>query len=231
MAPTTKPEGAVCPRRYDRVVDRETGELRQVSCLSYRCGHCGPRLALATVAAIELAGSHSSAVLTFRSSPWELRAGKPENFAAFFGAMKSLARILRSQGHSWETAWLVEVSPRGIPHAHLLQSGSLVPPPQFTQATREAGFGWASTQPIAHLRTIARYVLKAPLRGLDLTTAQATKVMDRHLRLNGGWLIRYTRRFWKAPDGRVLAGVRQARIEALAALRETRSRPARGQDG
>jgi hypothetical protein len=209
---------ARCPRAFGRAVDRLTGELRTVSCLSYRCGRCGPRLALATVAAIEVAKPHSSMVFTFRSSLSGPDLGKREDFAAFHHSLRAMAQGIRAEGHEWETAWIVEVSQRGIPHVHLLQSGDTLPLARLLIAAREVGFGWAQTQPIRHLRTMARYVLKAALRGLDLPLTQATQAMHQHLRLNGGWLIRYTSRFWKAPDGRILGGVRQARIEALKAL-------------
>jgi hypothetical protein len=190
-----------------------------VNCMSFRCGHCGPRLALATVAAIEVAKPHSSMVFTFRSSPTGPDPARSEDFAGFHDTLRRLARRIRSEGYEWEAAWVREISPRGIPHAHLLQSGSQLPVTKFMVAAQEAGFGWAQAQPIRHLRTIARYVLKAALCGLDLPLTQATQAMDRHLRLNGGWLIRYSSRFWRAADGRILGGVRQARIEALNDLR------------
>jgi hypothetical protein len=191
-----------------------------VNCLSYRCGHCGPRLALATVAAIELAGPHSSMVFTFRSSLSSRDPRRREDFVAFNDALKRLTHRVRSEGYEWEAAWIVEVSPRGIPHVHLLQSGSKVPLTKLMAAANEAGFSWAQAQPIRHLRTIARYVLKAPLRGLDLPLTQATQAMHHHLGLNGGWLMRYTGQFWRAPDGRILRGVRLARMEAMNRLRD-----------
>jgi hypothetical protein len=204
-----------CPRRAGLVVRTATGELRPARCSSYVCGWCGPRLALATVEALVLAEPHTSAVLTFRHSLADRGRPAEEGFAAFHRSLGSLAAGLRKTGHVWEAAWLVELSPRGIPHVHLLQSGTTVPLSVLSHEATAAGFGWARSQPIRHLRTIARYVMKAPLRGLDLGPSAATKVMRQHLELNGGWLIRWTRCFWRAADGSELHGVRRARIDAL----------------
>lgn len=217
-----------CPRRYGRAVDRLTGEFRSVNCNTYGCGWCGPRLALATAAAIQLAAPRWSDVFTFRRSLWAASACvEREDFPSFHGAVKRLASLLRGDGYRWEVAWVLETSPRGIVHCHLVQSGSDIPDTKFAVATEQAGFGWGRSQVIRHVPVLARYILKGPIRGLDLSLTQAAKVMDAHLRLNGGWLIRYTRQFWRALDGRVLGGVNQARIEALKSLARS-TRPVEG---
>ncbi len=158
--------------------------------------------------------------MTLRGSP-RAYEGADEDFAAFHGRVSSLTSRLRGLGGEWEVCWVVEVSPRGIPHVHLLARGRPAAVSALPVEARAAGFGWAEVRPIRHLRPLARYVLKGAIRGLNLPFAEATDLMERHLTLNGGWLLHWTHRFWRSAEGEALRGVRVARIAALRA----RSKP------
>jgi hypothetical protein len=68
--------------------------------------------------------------------------------------------------------------------------------------------------PIRRPPVIARYLLKVPLRALDLPIPEGADVMLRHVVLNGGRLVSSTRGFWKSVDGEPVGGLAQARRAA-----------------
>lgn len=179
-------------------------------CGRLACGHCGPRVALSTVKAIELTRPHAAGVVTLPAL--RLPPTDPARLKAFARVLGAVAADIRGDGSEWEYAWVLELSKAGIPNAHFFQIGSDVSSLRFRRALARAG-GQGDLQPIRHLRILARYVLKLPLAGLDRPDVDAAAAMDLHLRLNGGFLLHASRRFWRSGD-LVLAGVRAARREA-----------------
>jgi hypothetical protein len=202
------------PRGY-----RLTPEGRRLRpCRRLACPYCGPRIALSTVKAIELANPIGSAAVTLRAPPTEDRA-RLRAFARILGAVAS---DLRGDGFTWEYCWILELSPSGLPNVHVLQRGSPVTSLRFRRALAAAS-GEGDLQPVRHPKILARYCLKLALSGLDVSGIDAAAAMDLHLRLNGGMLLHSSRRFWLDGSGATLPGVVSAR--ARARLAPTGRRP------
>jgi hypothetical protein len=197
---------------------------RPLPCRRLSCGWCGPRVALSTVKAIELAAPNASGVLALPLS--EMTNGDPSTLRAFASTLREVARDLRGRGLSWEYTWIVERSESGTAHVHLLQHGSRVTGPAFAAAARRAG-AWGDLQEIRHPPRVVRYVLKLPLSVLDLGHDRPEDVMALHLMLNGNALLHASRRFWRDSEGSTLRGLRAAR--AAARTRSGRPAPSREQ--
>jgi|GEM_PF-6568486 hypothetical protein len=209
-----------CPRIRGRYLVPATGEVKPARCGTCKCGWCGPRLALVTAWAIQLANPTWSAVVT----AGEAQASEAElegQVRQLQEAIRELTADLRARGHDWQAVWVIEVSPRAILHAHVLQRGTRVPPPLFLARCRAVGLDWAAIRPIGRLTPLARYVLKGAIAGLDLSVPRAVGLMRRHLLLNGGRLAHSTRDFWTDEGGERLGGVREARTAALRARSRT----------
>lgn len=200
----------ICPTPTGFWIDRPTGERRLRPCRRLRCPYCGPRLALSTANAIVLAEPHSSAVIT----TWGPNVPKdPEQlFRVFVQAVNAVAYDLRSEGREWQHCWTLELSETGIPNAHVLAWGDRVTPARFRRAAIDAGMKWGDLQPIRHLPILARYIVKLALAPLDLGL-DGEVCMALHLALNGGRLVRSSRRFWRN-GGQELSGLREARVAA-----------------
>jgi hypothetical protein len=200
----------VCPTSTGFWIDRTTGERRPRPCRRLQCSYCGPRLALSTANAIVLATPHSSGVMT----SWgpDVPTDAAGLFALFVRAANAVAHDLRSEGREWEYCWTLELSETGIPNAHVLAWGDPVTSARFRRAAIDAGMRWGDLQPIRHLPILARYVLKLPLAPLDLGL-DGEACMALHLALNGGRLVRSSRRFWRN-GGQQLSGLREARVAA-----------------
>jgi hypothetical protein len=208
-----------CPTPTGFWIDRTTGERRSRPCRRLRCPYCGPRLALSTANAIVLATPHSSAVIT----TWGPAVPRdPEQlFRVFVRAVNVIAYDLRSEGREWEYCWTLELSETRIPNAHVLQWGSTVSGARFRRSAIDAGMKWGDLQPIRHLPILARYTLKLPLAPLDLGL-DGEACMSLHLALNGGRLVRSSRRFWRNGAHETLSGLREARVAARRAHRPGR---------
>ena len=199
-----------CPSPVGFFIDHD-GQRRPRSCRRLRCPRCGPRVTLSTVKAIELAGPHSSAVLTLprRATPQNERA----LLRAFASVLGAVANDLRADGLTFEYCWVVELDSRLKPNLHVLYHGDRISSIRFRSALARAG-GQGDTQPIRHLKILARYIVKLPLCGLDLPDIDASAALDLHARLNGGKILHASRRFWRDADGSPLSGVRAARLAA-----------------
>ena len=190
---------------------------RPRSCGRLACGYCGPRQALSTAIAIQRSAPVGSGVVTLPDPP-------PDDLPrlrAFATVLGRVAADLRGAGHDWEYVWVVELSPTGLPHVHVLQCGSRIQSRDFRRALARHG-GRGNLQPARNVRILARYVLKLPLAGLDRSEIDAEAAMELHLRLNGSKLVHASRNFWTDPSGRSLPGVRTARASARSAPRGRR---------
>ena len=187
------------------------GRRRPRSCRRLRCGYCGPRLALSTVRAIELAKPHSSAVVTLPrdSTPVSDRA----LLRAFASVLGAVANDLRADGLTFQYAYTVELDSRLKPNLHALHLGDRISSSRFRSALSRAG-GQGDTQPIRNLKVLSRYCLKLALSGIDDPNVDAATAMDIHLRINGGKILHSSRHFWRDADGSPLSGVRAARLAA-----------------
>lgn len=200
-----------CPNVSSYWLDPRTGERRPRPCRLLACGYCGPRLALSTANAIVLARPESSAVLTVWGPDTPTN---PERlFRMFAKAIPSIASKLRADGRALEYVWVLELSQTRIANAHVLLRGARPSRHILRAVAIDAGMRWGDVQPIRHLSTLARYILKLPLAPLDLGL-DARACMELHLRLNGRRLVHASRRFWRDADGKTLTGVRAARTVA-----------------
>src|SRR4051794_14620508 len=95
---------------------------RPRACGRLACPYCGPRKALSTVKAIEMARPIGSAVITLKSAPSQDRP----RLRAFARVLNATVADLRADGVGWEHVWVLELSPSGLPNAHVLVRGDRV---------------------------------------------------------------------------------------------------------
>ena len=187
------------------------GQRRPRSCRRLRCGYCGPRLALSTVRAIELAAPHSSAVVTLPHD------ATPDNeraiLRAFASVLGAVANDLRADGLIFEYCYTVELSASLRPNLHALHHGDRISSIRLRSALARAG-GQGNTEPLEFPKTMCRYIVKLPLAGHDDPSVDASAALDLHARLNGGKILHASRRFWRDANGSPLSGVRAARLVA-----------------
>lgn len=149
---------------------------------------------------VSLGPEHLATEEDRREAPHRLRVG-----------MGRIAREMRARGYGWEDVHVVEISPFGRPHAHFLQRGSDVPGVELRAVAHANGVGWSQMSRIRNLPVIVRYVLKAPIRALDMEPEGAVEVLWRHKMLNGNRLVTATRGFWRVGTMTQLSGVAKAR--------------------
>jgi hypothetical protein len=198
-----------CPHSIGYWMDPTTGERTRTPCRRLSCGFCGPRIALSTVKAIELARPDGSGVVLLPRGADAL--SDRERLHRFARVLRATAKELRAGDGCFEYLYVIEKSPAGLPHVHLLAHPA-TPSWKFRRALAIAG-GKGDLQPIRRLGTVSRYCFKHVLRGLD-HPHEAGTAMEHHLGLNGGKLSHSSRAFWRGRSGVALSGVREARRSA-----------------
>ena len=95
--------------------------------------------------------------------------------------------------------WAVahELTKSGQRHAHALQRGDPIPQPLLSRAAARSGMGrivWISA-----IRSdgATAYALKEAL-GVVRYATKGTEQLAEHLALNGGWLVRTTKGYYRA---------------------------------
>ena len=182
---STRPER--CPRFPYDWLDVDDGDVHPGSCKSVRCPVCGPR--------------------EIRRRAWRIARAAPERFITltqlppdYHAARRSeasLLRYLRRQGLAMEWAVAHELTKSGQRHAHALQRGDPIPQPLLSRAASRSGMGrivWISA-----IRSdgATAYALKEAL-GVVRYATKGTEELADHLELNGGWLVRTTKGYYRA---------------------------------
>jgi hypothetical protein len=198
-----------CPNPRGMWFDARTGERVPTRCGRLTCGWCGPRAALGTAWAIELAAPRGSAVVMLPKTEEPL--DDREQLQAFGRLLGAVARRIRAGGASFEYCYVIELSESSVPHAHVLVQNHLTSH-RFRKALAAEG-GRGDLQNVRNIKVLSRYTLKLPVSGLNLPYPEAVAAMRTHLQLNGFKILHATRKFWRH-KAHALSGVREARVVA-----------------
>src|SRR4051794_33567008 len=101
----TNPSSCPTPRGYLLTPDGR----KPRACGRLACPYCGPRKALSTVRASEMARPHGSAVTTMKDPPTQDRP----RLRGFAKILNATVADLREEGICWEHVWVLELSPSG----------------------------------------------------------------------------------------------------------------------
>jgi hypothetical protein len=134
-------------------------------------------------------------------------------FPVFARTAHFVAHELRSGGRTWEFVWVAEIGGGGTAHVHLLGWGDPVSGAKFRRAAIKAGMQWAGIERLRHAPSFSKYMLKAALSPLD-DPVNGERHLAMHLALNGGRLVRSSRKFWRNGAEEPLSGLREARLVA-----------------
>jgi hypothetical protein len=123
-------------------------------------------------------------LITLTDVPHAFGASACDTWPTVYKRLKALQKRIGRAGFEWETAAVVEEGPlRKTPHVHLLQVGSVFVP----RATLQTFWG---------ARIDVREIPSPPV-GLYylLKNAVSPETLPRHLELNGGRVVHYSRGF------------------------------------
>ena len=172
-----------CPKLARRWVNLRTGELGGlVSCKSIRCAACAPKEIARRVRRI--AGAGPERFITLTDLPAEYQAARLEE--------KRIRQELRRRGYKLEWAVAHELTQSGLRHAHVLQKGSYIPQRVLAEITGRV----CDIRRIKSATGAAGYALKEALRTVEYAT-KGSEYLDEHLSLNGGWLVRTTKGYFR----------------------------------
>lgn len=206
-----------CPRRlrHDRPVERRTGIPSFPSCGALFCVYCGPRLARALAAAIELAEPTHFLTLT----------NVGDDFATVNSHMKALKRKLRCE---WD--WVVEEAPHNPSNRHVhawVHSLDEATASGLQAMAHARGLGRVDLRPVTDsanglygYKTIA---LHGATLGVDHDRTKAVRLgLNLHLSLNNGRLSRGSREFFRDGAGGPVLTRREATALTRARWRDER---------
>jgi hypothetical protein len=181
----------------------ETGEVAPYRCGRNRCVVCGAAKAYRVGLAIGLAEPPRFFTLTqVGNHPQEVRE-----------RMRVLLQHLRRAGYPWEVAWSAEPNPKGTgAHVHGYQHGPFTPQPLLSRFAESAGMGRVVDIRQARVKGMHGYGLKAlKSAGYSLKNASRKEAIEAYYEINGGRMVRVTRRFWRdGRDGEQLPTMRDA---------------------
>jgi hypothetical protein len=210
-----------CPAPRGMWLDAKTGERVPTPCRRLACEWCGPRAALSTAWAIELAAPRGSAVVMLPRD--DDPSGDRARLRAFGRLLGAVAGRIRADGTPFEYCWVIELSESLVPHAHVLVQDHLSSH-RFRKVLAAEG-ARGDLQSVRSIKVLSRYTLKLPIAALDFPFERAAAAMRMHLELNGGKILHATRKFWRY-KAQPLSGVREARVVArLARPRGRRPTP------
>ncbi len=190
------------PRAYPYRSDGR--DIYYQRCRRSTCVACAPQRVLGIVNAIAHQPLCQSGYATLEEVPDDLReAGKT--------LRQATSRALRYAATGAAVPWLtvVELSPSGRPHLHVITREPAISPRAFRDGCRRAGLGVVSIEEVRRPRRLARYIYKTILPEFGTPLIADPVALGLFLECNGGRLI-HTRGFWRDSDGGVLPDARTA---------------------
>lgn len=176
-----------CPRFPFDYLNLTTGAMWPASCKSVRCPVCGVR--------------------EVRKRAWRVAQAQPTRFLTLTrlhadyqharAQEAKLLKYLRRQGLTVEWAIAHELTKRGDRHAHALVKGDYLPQALVSNLAERAGMGYiVDVRKVRGSDGAASYALKESLRVVGYAT-KGTGHLDAHLALNGGFVCRTTRGYFR----------------------------------
>jgi hypothetical protein len=208
------------PRAYQDA--RMPDGIRFEPCRRNTCGACAAEKIARFISAIALVPVKQLGYATLLGDPDDLRASgamlRRRTNAAF-------SRIESQMGRPIGRAMVVELSPTGRPHVHVLTREPAVRPAAFKAAFAREGLGRADLQTVRETKAAARYIFKTvmPPRGEEFVADELA--LREFLDMGGGRLLNTHGDFWIDVDGTLLDNAVQA---LRAARREWRRRQGSG---
>jgi len=208
------------PRAYPDA--RMPDGIRFEACRRNTCVVCAPQKILSLAHAIALSPLSQAGFITLATFDDPLEAARRLRQ----GANAAFRWLHREHGLTVPRATIVELSPTGRPHVHVLTRKPAVPPRLFTEACSSAGMGLSNIEavrrpPIA----LSRYLYKTVLPAFGEPLVADEGDLASFLELNGNRLIGTRGAFWLDREGTVLDGS----VEAMKAARRQRRRPKWGE--
>lgn len=109
-----------------------------ITCKSWRCPKCGPKLA--RLWANRIAGAKPERFITLTGDP-KLHATPQAMYVAMKAALPLFVRAIRKEGIKFEYVGVWEEHESGFPHIHLCQKGNYVPAAFMSALWADLGIG------------------------------------------------------------------------------------------
>lgn len=207
-----------CPNARADPDARAPGGFTFSPCRRNTCVVCGAQKILTLAYAIALFQLCQAGFVTLATFDDPLEAARRLRQ----GTNAAFRWLQREHGLIVPRATIVELSPTGRPHVHILTRGPPVPVRMFKHACSSAGMGWANIEAVRRPPIgLSRYVYKTVLPAFGEPLVADEGDLASFLRLNGNRLINTRGDFWIDVDGTILDNS----VEAMKAARRHRRRP------
>jgi hypothetical protein len=153
-----------------------------VSCKSIRCPTCWRREVARRVRRV--AGAMPERFITLTGLPVAYKEALLEE--------QRIRRALRRLGYEFEWAIAHELTKSGLRHGHALEKGAYIPQRVLAKVTGRV----CDIRKIRGARGAANYAVKEALAAAQYAT-KGVEELDEHLELNGGWLLRTTKGYYR----------------------------------